>query len=626
MTNEASPAAINIQWYVVTFGSGVTVQRGETTQSLTSKNVAITAVGALTRAFVLWSKTAVNTDLGWDADDPVIGELTTTTNLQFRSTTANAGHIIAWQVVEFTNAADINVQKGNTTLTGATLTTNVTLGTAVNLAKTFVLVGAQTTNGTGPDIGAKLVRARLVNSTTLTIDRAAGTTSDVTQVTYQVVELKDNSRVWSGNANFAAGVSQTTGLMGNPLVNLQRAVAFISTQNGGGQNGGSSAYIGDDIVGVSAVTASITAQDTVTLTRDNTVAAADAAWFVVQFDGGSPFKVGSFTASTAAAPASQTIAHGLGQIPKALLFWTEGRTDTTFSTGAATVIAARATATASGVANVTSVAVAKPTGTLQGDVMIALGRAARESGEQQREPSVRNYFHRSGGLDARSPNGPKHPELGLAGHLLQGRRTGRTRHLYVVVQCVGRLVDSHHELLRRGQQQSHRRERGPGDQQRAQSRRTAGHDDHRQGRRHGDVQLLEQRVVDAADRHDRTERPCERRGGHERRHARSDLPSAGDRRDRRHVHGERVRLTPTSAPPRRWRSVRRSRRNFAWGVTDGTTSRSISADSRHGGTFTAAATRIAQQGADDRQVGRVGHADRDWPKQTSCPGTPPTSS
>ena len=49
----------------------------------------------------------------------------------------------------------------------------------------------------------------------------------------------------------------------------------------------------------------------------------------MQFDGGTPFKVGSFTKS--AATGNQTIAHGLGQVPKALLLWTEGRTDETFS-------------------------------------------------------------------------------------------------------------------------------------------------------------------------------------------------------------------------------------------------------------------------------------------------------
>ena len=369
VTDEASPAAINIQWYVVTFGSGVKVQRGETTQSAATTNVAITAVGALTRAFVLWSKTAVNSDQTWSADDTVLGELTTTTNLQFRTNTLNAGHIIAWQVVEFTNAADINVQKGTTSLIGPTVTTSVTLPTAVNVNKTFVLIGARTTDGTGPDIGTRLVRARLTNSTTLIIDRSIMTTADVTEVVYQVVELKDNSYVWSGNATFAAGVSQATGLMGNPLVNLNRAVAFLSTQNGGGQNGGRSPYASDDIVGVASFTASITAQDTVTLTRDNTAAAADAAWFVVQFDGGSPFKVGSFTASTASAPSAQTIAHGLGQVPKALLLWTEGRTNNTFSSASA--IAYRSAASNGAVAAVTSVAVNKPAGTIQGDVMIA---------------------------------------------------------------------------------------------------------------------------------------------------------------------------------------------------------------------------------------------------------------
>ena len=59
------------------------------------------------------------------------------------------------------------------------------------------------------------------------------------------------------------------------------------------------------------------------------MAAADVSWFVVQFDGGTPFKVGSFT--TSLTTGTQTIAHGLGQVPKALLLWTEGRADETFS-------------------------------------------------------------------------------------------------------------------------------------------------------------------------------------------------------------------------------------------------------------------------------------------------------
>ena len=46
----------------------------------------------------------------------------------------------------------------------------------------------------------------------------------------------------------------------------------------------------------------------------------------------SSFRVGSFTKSTAAAPASQAIAHGLGETPRALILWTGGRTTESFST------------------------------------------------------------------------------------------------------------------------------------------------------------------------------------------------------------------------------------------------------------------------------------------------------
>jgi len=45
----------------------------------------------------------------------------------------------------------------------------------------------------------------------------------------------------------------------------------------------------------------------------------------------SAFKVGSFTKSTGAAPASQTVAHGLGTTPKVIIFWTNGKTNESFS-------------------------------------------------------------------------------------------------------------------------------------------------------------------------------------------------------------------------------------------------------------------------------------------------------
>ena len=106
--NVPAGVVINIQWYLATFASGVFVQRGETTQSATTVNVAIASVTSVSQAFVLYSKTPVATDSAWGSDDVVVGELTSPVQLTFRSNSLNAGDTIAWQVVQFTNAADIN--------------------------------------------------------------------------------------------------------------------------------------------------------------------------------------------------------------------------------------------------------------------------------------------------------------------------------------------------------------------------------------------------------------------------------------------------------------------------------------------------------------------------------------
>ena len=143
-TNEGAPLAINIQWYVATFGSGVLVQRGTATMSALTVNVPVTAVASMSQAFVLWSMTPNPTELEHGSDDVIAGDLTTTTNLQFR-TNDPSGHVVWWQVVEFTNPADINVQRGTvSTMTGATLSASATLGTAVDVSRTFVLTGLRT--------------------------------------------------------------------------------------------------------------------------------------------------------------------------------------------------------------------------------------------------------------------------------------------------------------------------------------------------------------------------------------------------------------------------------------------------------------------------------------------------
>ena len=293
VTDEAAalpPATINIQWYVVTFVSGVTVQRGETAQTATTVNLGaaqgFAGVAALNRAFVLFSKTVTAGDTTWDGNDPVVAELTTTTNLQFQSDAAVATHLISWQVVEFASAADGTVQTGTlTTMNNATLSVTATLGTAVDVNKTFVLVSFRTPGSAATAMGSMMLRARLTNSTTITIDRVSlGPPTAITEINWQAIELEDASVVVGGTSAFAS----TVGVVNVPMVphvDTSRAIAFGSVQNGGGQNMGRSAdpVPDEDILGVGAATMALSATQ-LTLTRTNTTAAADIGWFVVEFE------------------------------------------------------------------------------------------------------------------------------------------------------------------------------------------------------------------------------------------------------------------------------------------------------------------------------------------------------
>jgi hypothetical protein len=275
-TDESS--TVNITWYVVEYNCGVTVQRGSVAQSGTATDVAITAVPALAQAFVTWSKTPGSADGSFGDNDWVFGDLTSTSNLQFRTNAANAAHTIYWQVVSFDDSSKIGVQRGTSFLTGATTSTTATIS-AVTTSRSFVLAGTRAT-GTGADIGSGMVRARLTSSTQITLDRSVAN-YDVTEIGWQVVELKDGSVVQSGATTL--GLSSASATAGLTAVDLTRATAFASTQSGGGQNEGRTAYAADDIIGVATATLDLTSSTQLTLTRNNTAAATDFAWFVIEW-------------------------------------------------------------------------------------------------------------------------------------------------------------------------------------------------------------------------------------------------------------------------------------------------------------------------------------------------------
>jgi len=276
-TNETS--TIDIQWSVVEFLSGVSVQRGEVNQTSTTVNVPITPVASTGQAFVLWSKVPGAGHYIWSMDDPILGELTSTSNLQFRVNQGSSGHVIAWQVVEFTSAADINVQKGSTSLLGSNASVDITLPTPVDVSKAFVLTGFRSASD-GPDVGERMIRAQIINSNTLRIDRSR-TGDNLTEIVWQVVELKDGSSVQRGSERFNAGVTQRS--VSISPVDTSRAVAFASVQAAAGQSLGRTAYNLDDIIGEASVTLGLSSAS-IDMRRNSARDFADIGWFVVEFN------------------------------------------------------------------------------------------------------------------------------------------------------------------------------------------------------------------------------------------------------------------------------------------------------------------------------------------------------
>ena len=276
----SSPIDIDIHWSVVEYSTGVSVQRGSVNQTFYTVDVPITPVGSTSQAFVTWSKTPTATDGAWGSDDPLAGRLTSANNLRFDAGSTASSHVIWWEVVEYTDPADINVQIGSTGLSSSTASVDVTLGTAVDPSRSFLLVGYWTLSS-GADVGERVLRAQLIDGSTIRIDRSA-TGDTINEIIWQVVELRDGSAVQRGSAAFTGGSAQT--VVPITTVDVARSVAFASVQPVGGQNMGRTPYVSDDVIGVASATLDLAASQ-ITLERRSTVAAADIGWFVVELNG-----------------------------------------------------------------------------------------------------------------------------------------------------------------------------------------------------------------------------------------------------------------------------------------------------------------------------------------------------
>ncbi len=260
---------ITIKWYVAEFESGVTVQRGSVATSSTTINVPLTSVD-LSKSFPIVSLRVggtVNSD-----DDFVRAKLTSSTNLQLTFDEVRSDGVVEWQVVEYNDA---QVQSGDVSFTPGESPKTASIS-SVDTGKSWLIYTYQTNVVSQSNIGEKLVRGVITNSTTLTFDRDQ--TATTMGLTWYLVEFTDGTTVQHSSESFTSTETQRDVTISSVDTNLAIAAGGYCMR------GGKSPYNSNDNPGVGWFTFDLTSATNLRITRGLTGSAtADVGWFVITF-------------------------------------------------------------------------------------------------------------------------------------------------------------------------------------------------------------------------------------------------------------------------------------------------------------------------------------------------------
>jgi hypothetical protein len=183
-------------------------------------------------------------------------------------------------VVEYTDA---NLQTGDLSFAFSETSKTATLSPAVNTFKSWLLYTYECApafcNGDAANIGSKLVRGLVTDSTTLSFDRSnPGISGETVNVTWYLVEFTDATTVQHASEPFGAAEAQRDVTL--TPVSGDRSLAAA----GDYLRGGRSPYAADDNPGLAWFTLDLTSSTNLRLERGFTGDSADVGWFVVEFD------------------------------------------------------------------------------------------------------------------------------------------------------------------------------------------------------------------------------------------------------------------------------------------------------------------------------------------------------
>jgi len=204
-TQSGSAKSVTIEWEVIEFDTGVSVQRGNEDfgTSASTHDITISAVTTADTIATLVAAKPANSVNNWSRLDTDAQhhypEITSTTNLKITATatpsTAGDSWVDSWQVIEFNS--DVAVQKGISASSGGSSIYDRTVSiSAITLSRTLALLTGMLGKSTAANRNLTMVD---FNSTTeIQIEMLNEGSQSDNSVSWATVELPSGSTVESG--------------------------------------------------------------------------------------------------------------------------------------------------------------------------------------------------------------------------------------------------------------------------------------------------------------------------------------------------------------------------------------------------------------------------------------------
>lgn len=193
-----------------------------------------------------------------------------------KSGSASAITVVNWYVIEFSKGAF--VQRGSNSLLSTQSLNTITLSTAIDLSRTFIIAYSRTTNGNNNNDEQRTLRYRMLSSTSFEVLRnEMGINVDYE---WQVIQL-DGAKVQSGIASIANGSISNSATLNN--LTLNNSFIILNYTGGTGVNGAETDYY---------VQGSFLSSTQIGFNRTGSADTVDLSWFAIEMIDGTTVQSG----------------------------------------------------------------------------------------------------------------------------------------------------------------------------------------------------------------------------------------------------------------------------------------------------------------------------------------------